>query len=306
MMEKLGISALRQGANGRDPNAPNAANYDESKANPYPALPDPLMLANGKPVKSAKDWWKKRRPELVELFDREIYGRTPKNLPAVTWSGQGEPAKTWSAESRVCSASSSGHVDNSAYPLVNVDIEAELTTPSGCEGRAGHRRVLPVRIPAAAFRRNAIADLAGAGDRARLGVRHPVATSTSRPTTAPGLTKGIIGLVNKGQPRKPDDWGALSAWAWGASRAARLPRNQSGSGCETRRDRRRVALRQGGAGDHGLRAAFRHRLHRLFGRGRCGAGAAQLGREARERRGQRRIPLDGRQLHQVRRRSARP
>jgi hypothetical protein len=33
-----------------------------------------------------------------------------------------------------------------------------------------------------------------------------------------GLTQGIIGLVNKGQPRKLDDWGALSAWAWGASR----------------------------------------------------------------------------------------
>jgi hypothetical protein len=33
-----------------------------------------------------------------------------------------------------------------------------------------------------------------------------------------GLTKGIIGLVNKGQPRKPDDWGALRAWAWGAAR----------------------------------------------------------------------------------------
>jgi lysophospholipase L1-like esterase len=33
-----------------------------------------------------------------------------------------------------------------------------------------------------------------------------------------GLTKGIIGLVNKGQRRHPDDWGALRAWAWGASR----------------------------------------------------------------------------------------
>src|SRR5688572_33286592 len=79
MMEKLGLSQLRQGANGRDPSAPNAANYDESKANPYPDLPDPLMLANGKPVKSARAWWKKRRPELVELFDREIYGRTPQD-----------------------------------------------------------------------------------------------------------------------------------------------------------------------------------------------------------------------------------
>src|SRR6202008_1698676 len=34
-----------------------------------------------------------------------------------------------------------------------------------------------------------------------------------------GLTQGIIGLCNKGQPRKPDDWGALRAWTWGASRA---------------------------------------------------------------------------------------
>ena len=34
-----------------------------------------------------------------------------------------------------------------------------------------------------------------------------------------GLTRGIIGLCNKGQPRKVDDWGALRAWAWGASRA---------------------------------------------------------------------------------------
>ena len=37
-------------------------------------------------------------------------------------------------------------------------------------------------------------------------------------TTQQGLTQGIIGLVNKGQPRKPDDWGALRAWAWGAAR----------------------------------------------------------------------------------------
>jgi hypothetical protein len=40
-----------------------------------------------------------------------------------------------------------------------------------------------------------------------------------QPDNGAGLTDGIIGLANKGQPRKPDDWGALRAWAWGASRA---------------------------------------------------------------------------------------
>src|SRR5689334_19099792 len=88
MMDRLGISEIRRGADGRDPNAPNAANYDESKGNPYPELPPALVLANGKPVTDAKTWWKKRRPEIVELFDREVYGRMPKHVPGVTWSVQ--------------------------------------------------------------------------------------------------------------------------------------------------------------------------------------------------------------------------
>src|SRR5256885_35029 len=54
MMELLKITTLRQGADGRNAEAPNAANYDETKANPYPKLPDPLILKNGKKVKTAK------------------------------------------------------------------------------------------------------------------------------------------------------------------------------------------------------------------------------------------------------------
>src|ERR1700733_7344702 len=56
MMDLLHIASLRQGANGNNPQAPNAANYDETKANPYPTLPDPLVLNNGKKVTSAKMW----------------------------------------------------------------------------------------------------------------------------------------------------------------------------------------------------------------------------------------------------------
>ena len=86
MMELLHISALRPGANPNDPQAPNAVNYDEAKANPYPHLPDPLALHNGRRVKTAKEWWTKRRPEIVEDFDREIYGRVPKATPKVMWA----------------------------------------------------------------------------------------------------------------------------------------------------------------------------------------------------------------------------
>src|ERR1039458_1933857 len=74
MMDLLGIKEIRPGRSGTA-GSPNYANYDESKANPYSNLPDPLVLKNGKKVKDAKTWWNKRRPEIVEDFDREIYGR---------------------------------------------------------------------------------------------------------------------------------------------------------------------------------------------------------------------------------------
>src|ERR687887_1929296 len=85
MMEQLGIRALRPGPSGNE-SAPNHANYDESLANPYPNLPDPLTLKNGKKVTNADMWWKQRRPEIVEDFDREVLGRVPKNVPKVNWS----------------------------------------------------------------------------------------------------------------------------------------------------------------------------------------------------------------------------
>ena len=84
MMEQLGITALRPGPSGNE-SAPNHANYDEALANPYPNLPEVLTLKNGKKVTSADIWWKQRRPEIVEEFDREVLGRVPANVPKVTW-----------------------------------------------------------------------------------------------------------------------------------------------------------------------------------------------------------------------------
>ena len=76
IMDLLHITSLRTGADGRHPEAPNAANYEEAKANPYPDLPDPLASKDGRKVTTAKMWWSERRPEIVEDFDREVYGRS--------------------------------------------------------------------------------------------------------------------------------------------------------------------------------------------------------------------------------------
>jgi hypothetical protein len=218
MMDQLHITSLRPGADGNHPDAPNAANYDEGKANPYPKLPDPLVLKNGKKVKSAKDWWHKRRPEIVEDFDREVYGRVPKVTPKVTWEVTvTTPEKI--GEAPVITKKLLGHVDNSAYPAITVNIGLTLTTPASASG--------PVPV------------IMEFGFVPRPGSRMPPQTGptwqqqvlakgwgyailipgTVQADSGAGLTQGIIGLVNKGQPRQPDDWGALRAWAWGASRA---------------------------------------------------------------------------------------
>src|SRR5262249_24312169 len=122
MMELLKITSLRPGANPNNRQAPNAVNYDESKANPYPNLPDPLVLKNGEKVTTAEQWWKQRRPEIVEDFDREVYGRVPANAPRVTWEVTGMTNDTV-GDVEAVTKKLVGHVDNASYPLVTVDIQ---------------------------------------------------------------------------------------------------------------------------------------------------------------------------------------
>ncbi|HYV63917.1 MAG TPA: hypothetical protein VE958_14635 [Bryobacteraceae bacterium] len=232
MMDVLHIASLRQGANGNNPQAPNAANYDESKANPYPDLPDPLVLNSGKKVRSSKVWWNQRRPEIVELFDREIYGRVPKNIPKVKW----EIASTkneMNGDVPVITKELIGHVDNSSYPEITVDMKVSLSTPANAKGP------VPVimefgggapigRAPGTAAKAAPKQPGAPKGSTGPTWQQQVLAqgwgyaqlsTNSIQADNGAGLTQGIIGLVNKGQPRKPDDWGALRAWAWGASRA---------------------------------------------------------------------------------------
>jgi len=225
MMDLLHISSLRRGADG-DPKSPNAANYDESKAGSDLKLPDPLVLKNGKKVTTSNMWWKERRPEIVEDFDREIYGRVPKNTPKVNWEVI-STTKEMNGEVPVITKKLSGHLDNSAYPPVKVDIDLTLTTPANASGPVPVMMEfgLSAEVLAALAKRFPDMFKPGSGPTWQQQVlAKGWGYATYIPTSVQadkgdGLTQGVIGLVNKGQPRALDDWGALRAWAWGASRA---------------------------------------------------------------------------------------
>ncbi len=226
MMEQLGITALRPGPSG-DEKAPNHANYDESAANPFPDYPDVLQLKNGQRVTTPAMWWKLRRPEIVEDFEREVYGRVPASVPKVMWTVR-RIISDKAGPFPVVAKELIGHVDNSAYPAISVDMEMVVVTPAWATSPVPvtilfGRAALPSAPVPPAFAR--FAAMAGPDPPATVqlvahgwgyALLNPV---TVQPDNGAGLTKGIIGLVNKGQYRRPEDWGALRAWAWGASRA---------------------------------------------------------------------------------------
>ena len=265
MLDQLGIKRLRPGPSGNE-SAPNHANYDTSLATPFATLPDPLTLRNGRKVTTPAVWWDQRRPEIVDDLEREVYGRVPANLPAVTWRVLVHE-REFVGFMPVIAERLVGHVDNSAYPAITVDIAMTVVTPANARGPVPLLMMFgPSRLPApaqppqddvdsinAALKRllvekdpslQAIFDRYPAYDlvtrASPFGFGAPPAPGAEVPTNVQllrdgwgyayidpgsiqadngaGLTQGIIGLVNHGQPRKPDDWGSLRAWAWGAAR----------------------------------------------------------------------------------------
>jgi hypothetical protein len=263
MMEQLGIRAVRPGYSGND-KAPNRANYDESKANPFPNIPDPLVLNNGQRVTTPEMWRNLRRPELMEMFSKYVYGRVPQNVPKVSWT-----VTTVDHEmigfTPVIAKDLIGEVDNSEYPAISVKIHMTLVTPANAKGpvpvlmmfgRAGfpnpneprgeeidrinrawkalmveqdpslkevfakHPAWNPVReTPFQAPPLNEDGDPPNTWQLVAAGWGFALLDPASiQADDGAGITRGIIGLVNEGQPRKPEDWGALRAWAWGAGR----------------------------------------------------------------------------------------
>ena len=263
MMDQLGIRALRPGASGNEADA-NHANYDEAKANPWPDYPDPLTLKNGQKVTTAEMWWQQRRPQIVADFDSEVYGRVPKDAPKVTWTVKAVDNEMLGF-SPVIAKDLVGRVDNSGYPLIDVNIHMTLVTPAHAKGPvpvlimfahagfpnpkepsedelarinqawkavlvqqdpslkdvfAQHPAWEPVKATPFQFPQlDADGGLPPTWQLIAAGWGFALLDPASvQADNGAGLTRGVIGLVNHGQPRHPDDWGALRAWAWGASR----------------------------------------------------------------------------------------
>jgi hypothetical protein len=233
MMEQLGITRLRPGPSGQT-GATNSANYDEAKANPFPELPDVLTLKNGQKVTTPEMWWKQRRPEIVEDFEREVIGRVPKDVPKVTWTVVSNITDGLVGSLSANGKQLIGHVDNSACPSIPVDIRMTLAIPTHAKGPVpvfmmfgggfgGDGMPRPVGSPPPTNRFGGF----GGPFKDPPSTEQLLAAGWGYATIVPGsiqadngagLTKGIIGLCNKGQLRKPDDWGSLRAWAWGAAR----------------------------------------------------------------------------------------
>jgi RNA polymerase sigma factor (sigma-70 family) len=201
MLQVLEIKQVRKGANPDDPKT-----FNEATANIYRNMPKPLVMNDGTKV-TTRDQWAKRRAEILEDFEREVYGRIPASVPAVTWevdsTTPGDVAGVPTLTHMLV-----GHVDSSAFPQVNVNIEASFTVPANATAP------LPLMI-----------EVGGRGTTmpwAQRAIAKGWGFATINPASiqpdGPALNAGIIALTARGSPRRPDDWGVLRAWQWGISR----------------------------------------------------------------------------------------
>ena len=267
---RLGITSIRQGADGFNRDAPNAANRDEARVGTY-ALPPLLVDATGRPVRSAGDW-RHRRRELVELLDSQVYGRVPADAPAIRWDFTAQETHQVGGMAVVTrhylGHAAISHLDS---PPLAIDLRVEL--PEHVRGRVpvilefgfpeGFHFPGPPRPPPPGPD--------GREQVLRRGWGFAVLVPTTvQPDDGAGLREGVIGFAGR-HPRANDAWGALRAWAWGASRAYDL------LALDPHVDRRRIAIE--GLSRYGKAALVTMAYDERFSLGfigSSGAGGAKL------------------------------
>jgi hypothetical protein len=201
----------------------HVSNYDEAKVGSY-TLPDLLKLSNGTVVRDAQTWQTQRRPEILDLYRTHVYGRLPPNIPRVEWAitEKAPTARDGQAVKKVV-------VGTVGEGPKAVRINLTVYTPSAATGR------VPVILLANFGGGNTPPPAAARGPAgAGLGLP-PVANEILargwgfatlfyqdiQPDRANAQTEGIIGLAlpaGKTEPA-PGEWGGITAWAWGISRA---------------------------------------------------------------------------------------
>ena len=196
----------------------HVSNYDEAKVGSY-TLPDPLVLQNGKPVRDARTWFGRRRPEILKLYEDEIYGRVPKHAPKVKW--QVAETETDALNGAAIRKHVVGRIGNGTNaPTVNVSLylPANATKP------------VPVFLHLVFF---GIAPASTNANRPRFSELGPITNILSRGygyavvrytefegdsrTNSLKLVRAMA-LDSGWTEPAPNEWGTISAWAWGASR----------------------------------------------------------------------------------------
>jgi hypothetical protein len=199
----------------------HVSNYDEAKVAPF-TLPDPLVLANRKPVRDRQTWIKERRPEILRMYETEIYGRLPAKTPAVKW----EVTET-DAHARDGAAVMKKITGTIGSGPDAPQIKLTLYTP------AAAKKAVPVILlvnfgggpppPPAQGRGGAgfPSDPPVAAEIISRGWGYAtVGYQDIQPDRLNTFTQGVIGrTLTPGQEQPaPDEWGTISAWSWGVSR----------------------------------------------------------------------------------------
>jgi hypothetical protein len=210
-------------------------NYDESKVGTY-TLPDALILNNGKPVKDAKTWTNKRRPEIVEIFETQQYGRAPGRPADETFevTEQGTPALEGTAIRKQATIYLTKDKTIAIHLLEYIPASAKKPVPLLLSINFGaiqnavddpgiapaqmvwdaktHSKIMPAK---GGFGRINVAPLLAAGIGVATFYYGDVAPDY--PQGFPNSIQARYLKTGQSYPA-PDEWGTISAWAWGMSR----------------------------------------------------------------------------------------
>lgn len=209
--------------------------FDESQV-PSFTLPDPLQLENGDAVRSAATWRKLRRPEILELFESQVYGRSPRRaIPTRFDVTSRQSGVLGGVADRIEVRATFGSGPNAPA------METLIHLPAGARGPvpiftalnfAGNHSVHPdpaITPSSQWIRSNPDAEVERGARIRRWPIEqivergYGIATTYSGdldPDFDDGFQNGIHPLFRNGNgtDRGPDEWGSIGAWAWGLSR----------------------------------------------------------------------------------------